>query len=132
MKTGKFYFPGLTLRAKNIPSSLTSQQSALIRCIDAMCKAIPVRRVVLFGSHVRGQARKDSDVDLCIVSDQASHQLEAARLLRRSMRDIRPKPAFSLIPITPRRLEEKRRNGDHFFATVMKEGVSLVEEDRLK
>ena len=40
-----------------------------------------------------------------------------------------PRPAFTLLPITPQRLAEKRARHDHFFATVMKEGVILVSED---
>jgi len=114
---------------ENIPSSLSREKKSLIRCIAAMCGAMPVRQVVLFGSHARGQARKDSDVDLCIVADGAGQQMAAAKNFRRAMREIRPKPAFSLIPITPKRLEEKKKNGDHFFKTIAREGICLAKED---
>jgi hypothetical protein len=106
-----------------------SQKNSLIRCIDAMCGAMPVRQVLLFGSHARGQARKDSDVDLCIVAKDAGHQMGAAQCFRRAMREIRPKPAFSLVPITPKRLAEKKKTGDHFFQTVVREGICLAQED---
>ena len=43
--------------------------------------------------------------------------------------DVWPRPAFTLIPVTPRRLAEKRAVGDHFFETVLKEGVLLAQED---
>lgn len=114
---------------ENIPLSLASQKNSLIRCIDAMCGAMPVRQVLLFGSHARGQARRDSDVDLCIVAEGAGHQMGAAQCFRRAMRGIRPKPAFSLVPITPQRLAEKRKTGDHFFQTVAQEGICLAQED---
>jgi predicted nucleotidyltransferase len=113
----------------NIPLSLARQKKSLIRCIDAMCGAMPVRQIVLFGSHARGQARRDSDVDLCIVAEGASHQIGAAQCFRRAMREIRPKPAFSLVPITPKRLAEKKRIGDHFFQTITKDGICLAKED---
>lgn len=29
---------------------------------------IPVERMILFGSYARGKARKDSDIDICVVS----------------------------------------------------------------
>jgi predicted nucleotidyltransferase len=32
-----------------------------------------VRRVVLFGSHARGEAHEDSDVDVFVLLDRASH-----------------------------------------------------------
>lgn len=114
---------------ENVPLSLASQKNSLVRCLDAMCGAMPVRRVVLFGSHARGRPGRDSDVDLCIVADGADHQMGAAQCFRRAMRGIRPKPAFTLVPISPRRLAEKRRTGDHFFQTIDKEGICLAKED---
>ena len=80
-------------------------------------------------ARARGEARADTDVDLCIVADGASEQLKAAGAFRRAMRSIRPKPAFTLVPIATRRLEEKRTNGDFFFATVFREGVLLASEN---
>jgi hypothetical protein len=60
------------------------------------------------------------------VSKGAENQIEAAVRLRRATRDIRPKPAFTLVPIAPARLQEKAHCGDHFFHTVMKEGLILA------
>jgi len=40
-----------------------------------------------------------------------------------------PKPAFTLVPITPARLAEKRTIHDFFFAAVLNEGVALATED---
>ena len=31
---------------------------------------IPVERMVVFGSYARGKARKDSDIDICVVSSK--------------------------------------------------------------
>ncbi len=31
---------------------------------------IPVERMVLFGSYARGKARKDSDIDICVISSK--------------------------------------------------------------
>jgi len=66
---------------------------------------------------------------LCIVADGAERQMEAARQWRRAMRNIWPCPAFTLVPISPQRLAEKRAVQDHFFATVLKEGIQLVSEN---
>ena len=109
-----------------LPPSLTNQRETLAQCLEAMDRAAPLRLVYLFGSRARGEARPDSDVDLCLVADGATEQLKAAQCYRRAIRSIRPKPAFSLVPISPTRLEEKKAIGDHFFATVLKEGVLLA------
>lgn len=119
----------MKLLLENLPPSLQPQRETLARCLAAMDRALPLRRAILFGSHARGQARPDSDVDLCLVSDGAERQSEAAAKFSHALWDIWPCPAFTLIPITPSRLDEKKAVGDHFFATVLKEGVLLATED---
>lgn len=119
----------MKLLLENLPASLEPQRETLRQCLEAMDRALPIREVILFGSHARGEARADSDVDLCIVADDAAEQFDAASRFRRAMWDIWPCPAFTLIPITPERLGEKRARGDHFFRTVLTEGVSLAAED---
>ncbi len=114
---------------ENLPPSLAPQRETLARCLEAMDRVMPLRAVYLFGSHARGDARSDSDVDLCIVADGAAKQLEAAQSFRRGMRPIPAKPSFTLLPITPDRLGEKKTDGDHFFKTVLREGVLLAAQD---
>ena len=115
----------MRLKLENLPPSLRDQTDAIRQCLEAFDRVMPLQAVFLFGSHARGDARPDSDVDLCLVSEGAERQFEAAARLRHATRDIRPKPAFTLVPIAPARLQEKRMRGDHFFRTVMAEGVPL-------
>ncbi len=122
-------FPTVRLLMENLPPSLQGQRETLARCLEAMHAALPLRRVILFGSHARGEGRPDSDVDLCLVSDGAERQLAAAARWRRAMRSVDAKPSFTLIPITPRRLGEKKECGDFFFNTILKEGVALATEN---
>jgi predicted nucleotidyltransferase len=119
----------MKLLLDNLPASLQAQRATLAQCLEAFNRARRVRAVYLFGSHARGEAGPDSDVDLCIVADGAERQLEAAGDFRRAMREVEDKPAFSLLPITPQRLQEKRTVGDHFFQTVLQEGVLLATEN---
>jgi predicted nucleotidyltransferase len=113
----------------NLPQGLQNQRQTLAQCLEAMDRAMALRAVYLFGSYARGEARPDSDVDLCIVADGAERQLEAAAKWRRAMRPVWPRPAFTLIPITPERLAEKQDRKDHFFHTIFKEGVLLAAEN---
>ena len=122
-------FVAVKLLLDNLPAGLRSQRETLARCLEAMDRVMPLRAVYLFGSHARGEARPDSDVDLCIVADGAERQLEAARKFRWAMRGVWPCPAFTLVPISPSRLDEKRARKDHFFASVLKEGVLLASEN---
>jgi predicted nucleotidyltransferase len=119
----------MRLLLDNLPQALETQRETLARCLEAFNRVRHVRAVYLFGSHARGEARPDSDVDLCIVADGAERQSETAREFRRAIREVRPKPAFTLLPITPQRLQEKKACADHFFQTVMQEGVLLAAEN---
>ena len=121
--------PPVRLLLDNLPPSLASERESLVRCLEAMDRVTPVRAVYLFGSHARGQARTDSDVDLCIVAEGAERQQETTRRYLRALWNVWPRPAFTLVPIAPQRLAEKRACGDHFFSTVLQEGVLLATEN---
>jgi uncharacterized protein len=119
----------MKLRSDILPPSLRRPESGLAECLRAFGRVRPVERVMLFGSYARGEQRPDSDVDLCIVAEGAEDQLGAARDFRRAIRDVRPKPAFTLVPITPARFVEKTAAGDYFFKTILEEGICVAEKD---
>ena len=60
------------------------------------------------------------------MAEGASEQMKAAQEFRQAISEIRPKPALSLLPISPQRLREKQIKGDHFFHTILGEGVQLA------
>ncbi len=119
----------MKLHLENLPPSLQGQRETLARCLEAMDRVMPLRAVYLFGSHARGEARPDSDVDLCLVADGAERQLAAAEKFRLAIWDVWPHPPFTLLPITSQRLAEKKGAGDHFFQTVLSEGVPIASEN---
>jgi predicted nucleotidyltransferase len=119
----------MKLRLENLPPALQAQRQAVAACLEAMNRVLPLRAVYLFGSYARGEARPDSDVDLCLVAEGAEQQLEAARRFREAIWDVWPRPSLTLIPISPRRLAEKRERKDFFFGTVLREGVLLASEN---
>ncbi len=119
----------MKLLLDNLPSDLWNQRESLSQCLEAMGRVAQVRAVYLFGSYARGEARPDSDVDLCIVADGAERQLETAVRFRQALWEIWPRPAFTLIPIAPQRLAEKQARRDHFFSTVLMEGILLATEN---
>lgn len=119
----------MKLLLENLPPSLQDQRETLARCLEAMNRVMPLQAVYLFGSHARGEARSDSDVDLCLVTDGAESQTKAVQKFSAALWDVWPHPEFSLVPITPNRLAEKKAVGDHFFQTVMTEGVKIASEN---
>lgn len=111
----------------NIPSSLVDHREKLIECLNAFDRTHRLNEVILFGSHARGEASPSSDVDLCLVTDDAVEQYKTATEYRRAIGRIRGKPAFSLVPISPARLEEKKKARDPFFRSVLSEGRIIAK-----
>lgn len=114
---------------QNVPPGLRDAASSVERCLKAFATVVPVRQVILFGSYARGEAGRDSDVDLCVVTEGAATQREALRRMRKAIAGIPGKPPLGLLPIGAERLEEKRRISDPFFMSVLAEGIVLAQED---
>ena len=123
-----YFFPA-RLWMQNLPPSLREQREVLAQCLKAMDQVIPLTYVYLFGSHARKEAHAQSDVDLCVVAEGAEKQREAVTRFGRAIWDIWPRPSFTIIPISPQRLSEKQTVGDHFFKTVLKEGILLATKN---
>lgn len=75
-------------RKKAMPATVRDRavREFLPTAIDSIVKTYHPRRVILFGSQSRGDARPDSDVDLLVVFDKKvdrrQRQIEIGRLLR--------------------------------------------------
>src|SRR5258706_23661 len=79
------YHFGVKLLLENLPPSLANERQILAKCLEAMDRVLPLTAVYLFGSHARGEARPDSDVDLCLVADGAQQQLKTAQSFGKAM-----------------------------------------------
>jgi hypothetical protein len=84
-----------------------------------------VRALCLVGSTARGDARRDSDIDLVVVTDQPARQL--LRALPPQARGDR----VSLICQTPAQLHAMAREGSLFLHHARTEGKLLYDPDRL-
>ena len=84
-------------------------------------------RLILFGSHARGEARPDSDIDLLVVLPQVANKRLAAVAIRRALADL---PVCKDIVVTTP--EEITRRGD-LIGTVLRpalrEGKVLYERN---
>lgn len=90
---------------------------------DTIVEHFHPRRIILFGSRARGDARPDSDVDLLVEmeSDKSFYQrgYEVELLFT-------PRPwAMDLLVFTPEELKERARLP--FFKTIAREGKTIYE-----
>lgn len=81
--------------------------AAIQTMVDRIGQRFHPVRVVLFGSHARGTATAESDVDLLVVMDQVSDKRQAAIEIRRALSDL--PVCKDIIVTTP---EEIARRGD--------------------
>jgi len=66
---------------------ITPQQIAT--AVQTLVTAASPERVILFGSHARGEQREDSDLDLLIIERQVPDRAREMVRLRRALRPLR-------------------------------------------
>lgn len=64
-------------------------QAVIDRMVKRIVKKFHPEKVILFGSHARGDARVDSDIDLLVVMDFEGRKLDKCLEIDAALRDIR-------------------------------------------
>jgi len=66
---------------------------------DIIIKTVPVEKIFLFGSYADGKPHADSDLDLYVViSDNVNiREIDAMRLIRKAIRDIKTMPVDIIV-----------------------------------
>ena len=81
------------------------------------------RAVVLFGSHARGQAGTNSDVDLLVIAESDLPRHKRSRQLHLMFK---PYPfAMDILVYTPNEVDTEREFEFSFISRVLKEGKRL-------
>jgi predicted nucleotidyltransferase len=93
------------------------------RTAQQLGEAAHAERVILFGSHARGDAGEQSDVDLLIIAETDEPRFKRSRGLYQALR---PYPfAMDLVVYTPQEIEQARQSPLSFISTVLREGKTL-------
>jgi len=82
-------------------------------------------RLIIYGSHARGEEREDSDVDLMVVLPDALKTFENEDLLRDAIYDIGFDNGFVISVLVASESHVKNMNGFMVYGSVEKEGVLL-------
>jgi predicted nucleotidyltransferase len=96
--------------------------------IQGFCRRLaelyrPVR-ITLFGSHARGEARPDSDVDLLVEMEYAGSPLGFANKMISATKPVFP---IDLLVRTPGKMHERALMGDQFADEILRTGKRLYE-----
>ena len=82
------------------------------------------RKVVLFGSHASGAARRDSDVDLFVIMPFRGRRVDQSVAIRMKLR---PSFPLDLVIRSPREVRERLKLGDSFIRQILETGKVLYE-----
>ena len=82
-------------------------------------------KIVLFGSHAKGTAHLDSDLDLLIIEESDLPRYQRAGRYRRALCGVFP--AKDIVVWTPHEVEEWKTVPNAFISTVVAEGRLLYE-----
>ena len=96
---------------------------------DTIVREISPRQIILFGSHARGDARPDSDLDFLVVEEGP---FDAQRSRRGEMTRLRTILFDYFIPMdflvfTPQEIEEWKDVKNHVVSHALREGRTLYE-----
>ena len=89
--------------------------------------AANIKKVIAFGSRVRGRGEEDSDLDLLILVDRKTSDLESKieDVAYKVMWDHDFKPIISIKVFTEAHYQNFLKEGFSFYKNIDREGVSL-------
>ena len=64
-------------------------QAQIATAVNRLAQAAHPERILLFGSHARGDAREDSDLDLLVIETSVADRAAEMVRLRRALRPLR-------------------------------------------
>jgi predicted nucleotidyltransferase len=94
--------------------------------LRALVERIHPARIILFGSYACGQPDMHSDVDLLVVRPGIASRRDSDLEIARALRGIEPvRLPFTILSVTPERLEWLLAHGSHFYDDILRQGVEL-------
>ena len=88
-------------------------------------RVIHPRKIILFGSRARGQARQKSDWDILVVANSRRPRYQRSPPLYGALSDLRQ--PIDILVYTPKEIEEWHHVKSAFITTAVREGKILYE-----
>ena len=99
------------------PQLQTPSYSEVTRCILSVSEPI---KIIIFGSHARGEGTPDSDLDILVVLDEIETTRTEGIRLRRALRKLMY--PFDIIVSTPEKITRYRDTQGMIYQSALNEG----------
>ncbi len=100
-------------------------EALFAKIVQRICSNGDPQKIILFGSHARGDAAYDSDLDLLVIETSLLPRYKRATSYRRALRGVFP--AKDIVVWTPEEISEWQNVPHAFINTALKEGRVLYE-----
>jgi predicted nucleotidyltransferase len=84
-------------------------------------------RIIVFGSHARGEAHPDSDVDLIVVVPHLGDKRETAVGMAKALRELHA--AIDVVPTDPDEIARRGETPGDLLRSALREGRGVYERD---
>ena len=99
--------------------------AAISTMVERIVEGFAPERIILFGSHARGNASRWSDIDLLVVMKKAPDLRELTVEIRQTLSDL--PVSKDIVVTTPERLEERSRMVGTVHRAAMLDGKTVYE-----
>lgn len=99
----------------------------LQKCSERMADETGIDKVILFGSYVKGDITRDSDIDLLVIGRKKDRDLRT-KIAIRFHRALPEKPMDVLLK-TKKEIDKRLEIGDSFIRRIMEKGGIVYERD---
>ena len=90
------------------------------QAVQALAACADPQRIVLFGSHARGDAQPDSDLDLLVIEQEVENHAREMTRLRRALRPLRL--PVDVLVASERDVDAYRDTPGHVLYWALREG----------
>lgn len=104
---------------------LAKQPPYLSEAVDRIVRKFHPKKIILFGSWARGEAREDSDLDLLVVLSKVEHKRKAAIEVLRALNGL--PISKDVIITTPEEIEERGKVIGDILGPALEEGKVVYE-----
>jgi len=107
-------------------SELVKKTDPLEKAIEIIIRSVDPDKIILFGSRARGDHKKESDYDICVIKKGVSHRRKVAQQIYRFLYGMGA--PVDIIVETPEKFEELKDNPFMIYKEISKFGKVVYEK----